>query len=57
MKRNPSLPLVSMAKPSWLNKLSLLGPGLLFAATSVETSHLVQSTRAGALYGLALLLI
>ena len=40
-----------------LKKLSLavLGPGLLFAATSVGTSHLVQSTRAGALYGLALL--
>ncbi len=57
MKRNPSLPLASLAKPSWLNKLSILGPGLLFAATSVGTSHLVQSTRAGALYGLALLLI
>lgn len=35
--------------------LSFLGPGLLFAATSIGTSHLVQSTRAGALYGLALL--
>ncbi len=57
MKRNPSLPLASLAKPFWLNKLSILGPGLLFAATSVGTSHLVQSTRAGALYGLALLLI
>ena len=34
--------------------LAILGPGLLFAATSVGTSHLVQSTRAGALYGLAL---
>lgn len=34
---------------------SILGPGLLFAATSVGTSHLVQSTRAGALYGMALL--
>ena len=37
--------------------LKILGLGLLFAATSVGTSHLVQSTRAGALYGLALLLI
>lgn len=37
------------------SKLAILGPGLLFAATSVGTSHLVQSTRAGALYGLALL--
>lgn len=57
MKRTPSLPLAPAAKPSWLNNLSVLGPGLLFAATSVGTSHLVQSTRAGALYGLALLLI
>lgn len=32
----------------------LLGPGILFAASSVGTSHLVQSTRAGAGYGLAL---
>ena len=35
-------------------KLAIVGPGLLFAATSVGTSHLVQSTRAGAIYGLAL---
>ncbi|MFT5134735.1 MAG: Mn2+/Fe2+ NRAMP family transporter [Gammaproteobacteria bacterium] len=32
-----------------------LGPGLLFAAVSVGVSHLVQSTRAGAIYGLAML--
>ena len=38
-----------------LINVNTLGPGLLFAATSVGTSHLVQSTRAGALYGLALL--
>lgn len=31
-----------------------LGPGILFAASCVGTSHLVQSTRAGADYGLAL---
>ena len=31
-----------------------LGPGLLFAAAAVGTSHLVQSTRAGAAYGLTL---
>ncbi|NKB36114.1 MAG: hypothetical protein GKR93_02950 [Gammaproteobacteria bacterium] len=37
--------------------MSSLGPGLLFAATSVGLSHLVQSTRAGAMYGLALLLV
>ncbi|PKN56991.1 MAG: permease [Deltaproteobacteria bacterium HGW-Deltaproteobacteria-14] len=31
-----------------------LGPGLLFAGAAVGVSHLVQSTRAGARYGLAL---
>ncbi len=35
--------------------LNSIGPGLLFAATSVGVSHLVQSTRAGAGYGLSLL--
>lgn len=29
----------------------VLGPGILFAASSVGTSHIVQSTRAGAAYG------
>ncbi|MCC5915969.1 MAG: divalent metal cation transporter [Cryomorphaceae bacterium] len=29
-----------------------IGPGLLFAAAAIGVSHLVQSTRAGALYGL-----
>ncbi len=32
-----------------------LGPGLLFAGAAVGVSHLVQSTRAGASYGLGLL--
>ncbi|MDT8437679.1 MAG: divalent metal cation transporter [Wenzhouxiangellaceae bacterium] len=32
-----------------------IGPGLLMAAAAVGVSHLVQATRAGALYGLALL--
>lgn len=36
--------------------LRSLGPGILFAAASVGTSHLVQSTRAGAMYGTALVL-
>ena len=31
-----------------------LGPGLIFAAAAVGTSHVVQSTRAGAGYGLTL---
>ena len=30
------------------------GPGLVFAAAAVGTSHIVQSTRAGAGYGLTL---
>lgn len=37
--------------------LSRLGPGLLFAATAVGVSHLVQSTRAGAEFGLTLLVL
>lgn len=37
--------------------LALMGPGLLFAGTAVGTSHLVQSTRAGAVFGLGLLLV
>ena len=32
-----------------------LGPGILFASTAIGVSHLVQSTRAGAGYGFALL--
>ena len=34
--------------------LYVIGPGLLFAGSAVGVSHLVQSTRAGAMYGLAL---
>ncbi len=37
------------------NKLSILGPGLLFAGAAIGVSHLVQSTRAGADYGWGLL--
>ena len=32
-----------------------LGPGILFATTAIGVSHLVQSTRAGAEYGFALI--
>lgn len=35
--------------------LKVLGPGILFASTCIGVSHLVQSTRAGADYGFALL--
>ncbi|MBN2669405.1 MAG: divalent metal cation transporter [Bacteroidales bacterium] len=34
--------------------LSMLGPGLMWAGAAVGVSHLVQSTRAGGLYGFAL---
>lgn len=36
------------------NFLKTLGPGILFASTAIGVSHLVQSTRAGAGYGFAL---
>jgi len=35
--------------------LKALGPGLLWAAAAIGVSHLVQSTRAGASYGFALI--
>jgi len=35
--------------------LKTLGPGLIFAGTCIGVSHVVQSTRAGANYGFALL--
>ncbi len=38
-----------------LNRIKSLGPGLLFAGAAIGVSHLVQSTRAGAEYGLGLL--
>ena len=34
--------------------LKIIGPGILFAGSAVGVSHLVQSTRAGGMYGLAL---
>lgn len=34
-------------------KYSYLGPGIVYAAAAIGVSHLVQSTRAGALYGLS----
>ncbi len=38
-----------------ISKLKYLGPGLLFAGAAVGVSHLVQSTRAGADFGLGFL--
>ncbi len=37
------------------NFLKALGPGILFASTCIGVSHLVQSTRAGAVYGFSFL--
>ncbi len=48
----------STSSPSSLSPRTLwskLGPGVLWAGTAVGVSHLVQSTRAGAGYGLGLL--
>lgn len=33
----------------------ILGPGILFAATAIGVSHLVQSTKAGAVYGFSMI--
>ena len=38
----------------FIRNIKTLGPGFLFAASAVGVSHLVQSTRAGAEYNLAL---
>ncbi len=40
-----------------LNFIKKLGPGLLFAGAAIGVSHIVQSTRAGALYSFELLWI
>jgi len=37
--------------------LQKLGPGLLYAGAAIGVSHLVQSTRAGATFGLSMLLV
>ena len=37
--------------------LARLGPGLLYAGAAVGVSHLVQSTRAGANYGLLMIVV
>ncbi len=39
------------------NLLKVLGPGIIFASMAIGVSHLVQSTRAGALFGFSLLLL
>lgn len=39
----------------WQSRFKALGPGLLWAGAAVGVSHLVQSTRAGANYGFAII--
>ncbi len=39
------------------NLINSLGPGLLWAGAAIGVSHLVQSTRAGAIYGFQLIAI
>ncbi|MFP4024935.1 MAG: NRAMP family divalent metal transporter [Thiohalospira sp.] len=39
---------------SFKNSIKSLGPGLLWAGAAIGVSHLVQSTRAGAIYGFQL---
>lgn len=40
-----------------ISKLKSLGPGLLYAGAAIGVSHIVQSTRAGAEYGYAFILL
>jgi Mn2+/Fe2+ NRAMP family transporter len=47
--------LAMVGNPTQRNFLNALGPGLLWAGAAVGVSHLVQSTRAGASFGLELL--
>jgi Mn2+/Fe2+ NRAMP family transporter len=42
-------------KNSFSNFLKAFGPGLMFAAAAIGASHVVQSTRAGAAYGLTMI--
>ena len=44
-----------MADQSRASFWKFFGPGILFAGAAIGTSHLVQSTRAGAMFGLGLL--
>ncbi len=42
---------------SLIKQLKCLGPGLLYAGAAVGVSHLVQSTRAGAMFGSSLIIV
>ena len=42
---------------NYKNILKTIGPGILFAGAAIGGSHLIQSTRAGANYGLDLIIL
>ncbi|MEM7541089.1 MAG: divalent metal cation transporter [Pseudomonadota bacterium] len=44
-----------MSTNRFATSLKAIGPGILFAGAAIGVSHLVQSTRAGALFGLGLI--
>lgn len=46
-----------MANREFVKLLGMFGPGIVFVAAAVGVSHLVQATRAGAQYGLWMLVI
>ena len=53
---NENIKLENIKKMKHLKSLKkTLGPGILFASTAIGVSHLVQSTKAGALFGFGLL--
>ncbi len=41
----------STPRLNWAGLIKTIGPGILFAGAAIGVSHLVQSTRAGAMYG------
>ena len=45
---------ITSAPETGSGRFAALGPGILFAAAAIGVSHVVQSTRAGAVYGLAM---
>lgn len=45
-----------MSRNNYKDLLRSIGPGILFAGAAIGASHIVQSTRAGASYGFALLI-
>lgn len=53
----PSADARDASSPPRPGLLAAFGPGLLFAGAAVGVSHLVQSTRAGAAFGLSMLLV